>query len=345
MSFVTDIIGGAMQADAAQSAADTQADAGKYAADKQYEMYNQQRADFKPFRDVGVSANSRLAYLMGLSPNGGATTAAPATSAAPKPPTATVQPAAQAGTQVYPGVYAGSVLSSMNPAQYYDAYQKTGTWAKNNSFEDYLKLMGSWDPVNKKPVGPTADIYGKPVKNVPLTTAQTYSALGNNTAKAPVVTNNASKDPAYGSLARSFSMSDFEQDPGYAFRLNEGQKALERSAAARGGLLSGAQGKAMQRYGQDMGSQEYTNAYNRFNTNQGNLFNRLSSLSGGGQTATSNLATLGANAANNAGNYSTQAANASAAGTIQAGNAWSSGLTSAGDSLFGGGKSMFNLFG
>lgn len=52
-------------------------------------------------------------------------------------------------------------------------------------------------------------------------------------------------------------------DPGYAFRLGEGQKALERSAAARGGLLSGATGKALTRFGQDYGSQEYTNAYNR----------------------------------------------------------------------------------
>ena len=54
-----------------------------------------------------------------------------------------------------------------------------------------------------------------------------------------------------------------QTDPGYAFRLSEGQKALERSAAARGGLLSGATGKALTRYGQEAGSQEFTNAYNR----------------------------------------------------------------------------------
>lgn len=54
-----------------------------------------------------------------------------------------------------------------------------------------------------------------------------------------------------------------QTDPGYAFRLAEGQKALERSAAARGGLLSGATGKALTRYGQEAGSQEFTNAYNR----------------------------------------------------------------------------------
>ena len=44
------------------------------------------------------------------------------------------------------------------------------------------------------------------------------------------------------------------QDPGYAFRLSEGQKALDRSAAARGGLISGGAMKAAQRFGQEMGS-------------------------------------------------------------------------------------------
>lgn len=57
---------------------------------------------------------------------------------------------------------------------------------------------------------------------------------------------------------------NYEADPGYAFRLSEGLKALERSAAARGGLLSGGTGKALQRYGQDLASQEYGNAFERF---------------------------------------------------------------------------------
>jgi len=48
-----------------------------------------------------------------------------------------------------------------------------------------------------------------------------------------------------------FTMDKFQADPGYAFRLSEGQKALERSAAARGGLLSGGTGKALQRFGQE----------------------------------------------------------------------------------------------
>ena len=60
----------------------------------------------------------------------------------------------------------------------------------------------------------------------------------------------------FGKYARDFSMADFQADPGYAFRLSEGQKALERQAAARGGLISGAALKAAQRYGQDAASQD-----------------------------------------------------------------------------------------
>jgi hypothetical protein len=57
--------------------------------------------------------------------------------------------------------------------------------------------------------------------------------------------------------------SMLSMDPGYAFRLAEGQKALDRQAAARGGLISGGALRAAQRYGQEMGSQEFGNAYSR----------------------------------------------------------------------------------
>jgi hypothetical protein len=83
-------------------------------------------------------------------------------------------------------------------------------------------------------------------------------------------------------------MSDFQVDPGYAFRLSEGQQAIDRSAAARGGTQSGAALKAAARYGQNMGSQEYGNAYERYNTNR---TNRLAPLG--------SIATMGANAATN----------------------------------------------
>lgn len=55
------------------------------------------------------------------------------------------------------------------------------------------------------------------------------------------------------------------QDPGYAFRLAEGNKALTNAAAARGMGNSGATLKALTRFGQDFASNEYQNAFNRQN--------------------------------------------------------------------------------
>ena len=56
---------------------------------------------------------------------------------------------------------------------------------------------------------------------------------------------------------------NFMTDPGYEFRIGEGGRALERGAAASGGLLSGGFARKMTRYAQDYASNEYTNVYNR----------------------------------------------------------------------------------
>lgn len=98
-----------------------------------------------------------------------------------------------------------------------------------------------------------------------------------------------------------FGMPQFQADPGYAFRLAEGQKALERSAAARGGLLSGAAGRALTRYGQEMGSQEYENAFNRYQVERAARLKPLQSLAGVGQTTSEQLGAAGRGYANVAG--------------------------------------------
>ncbi len=86
-----------------------------------------------------------------------------------------------------------------------------------------------------------------------------------------------------------FSMEQFQQDPGYAFRMREGLKALDRTAAARGGLLGGNQLRGITQFGQDLASQEYTNAFNRYQSERAARLNPLQSLTGMGQ---SNAATM-----------------------------------------------------
>jgi hypothetical protein len=134
-----------------------------------------------------------------------------------------------------------------------------------------------------------------------------------------------------------FSYDEFTKDPGYAFRLSEGQKALERSATARGNLLSGGTLKAITRYGQDMGSQEYQNAFNRYQAERTARLQPLQSLAGVGQTTAQQMSAAGQNLASNVGNiYTTNAANvgnlmtsgaaARASGYVGSANALNQGL-------------------
>jgi hypothetical protein len=123
-----------------------------------------------------------------------------------------------------------------------------------------------------------------------------------------------------------FGMSQFQQDPGYGFRLSEGQKALDRQAAARGGLISGGALKAAQRFGQEMGSQEYTNAFNRYQTERQARLNPLQSLAGVGQSSVNQLGQAGQAMATGVGEAGGQAAQARASGYMGGANALSSAL-------------------
>lgn len=129
----------------------------------------------------------------------------------------------------------------------------------------------------------------------------------------------------WGALTRDFNMGDYQADPGYEFRQAEGMKGLERSASARGGLMSGRAGKDMLRFSQGLASDEYQNAFNRFQVNRANKLNPLQSLAGVGQSATNTLGQAGQNFAKSASNtLGTMAGNVGNA-MIGAGNARASG--------------------
>jgi len=178
-------------------------------------------------------------------------------------------------------------------------------------------------------------------------------------------------DPA--SAMKNFGAADFQADPGYAFRLSEGMKALDRTAASRGGLLSGATLKGAQRYGSDLASQEYQNAFNRYQANRatqeqnyGNAFNRfqterintlapLQSLAGVGQSASQQAAqaaqaygaggasTLGALGAGQTGALGAFGA-AQGSNIIGAGNARASGYVGGANALSSGVGQGLNFY-
>jgi len=167
-------------------------------------------------------------------------------------------------------------------------------------------------------------------------------------------------DPA--SAMRNFGAGDFQADPGYAFRLSEGMKALDRTAASRGGLLSGATLKGAQRYGSDLASQEYQNAFNRYQANRaqqaqeyGNAFNRfqtertntlapLQSLAGVGQSAAQQAQQASQNYATGAANTLGNFGAAQAGNIIGAGNARASGYMGGANAISGGVGQGLNFY-
>ena len=124
-----------------------------------------------------------------------------------------------------------------------------------------------------------------------------------------------------GEFGTPFTQTNWQQDPGYAFRLEEGQRALDRSAAARGGLISGNALKAAQRYGQAMGSQEYQNAFDRYYREREAMLNPLQSLARVGQTTAQSLGGAAGRYGESAGALASQTGASSANALMTAGNA------------------------
>ena len=125
---------------------------------------------------------------------------------------------------------------------------------------------------------------------------------------------------------------NFQTDPGYQFRFEEGQRALDRSASASGGLLSGGLARKAMRYGQGFASNEYTNVYNR-----------IAGIAGMGQVANQHAGNAAMQAGQGMGNAVSNAYNARASGQIMQGNAVNQGVQNLGavdwDSIFNkGGK-------
>lgn len=138
-------------------------------------------------------------------------------------------------------------------------------------------------------------------------------------------------DPGYGSFTKPFDAEEFYkyQDPGYWFRLQQGQQALQNSAGAGSGALSGAAMKDLLGYNQDMASTEYGNAFNRYQTQQGNIFQRLMGIAQLGQNSASNTGATGANLAGQAGQFLSNAGTAAGSGIVGGANALTGGATNA----------------
>jgi hypothetical protein len=182
--------------------------------------------------------------------------------------------------------------------------------------------------------GITSLIAGNQQRNAATKAAQQGNQIltdANNTARSDLAPYRTAGTTALSKLTstvtnpQQFTMADFYNDPAYQFTLNQGNQAIERSAAARGGLLSGAAGKAIGQYTTNLANQTYGDAYNRYLQTRQQGYNELSGVAGLGLNATNSTVNAGVGTAGqqagNLVNAITGAGNATAAGTVGAGNA------------------------
>jgi len=157
-------------------------------------------------------------------------------------------------------------------------------------------------------------------------TYQMYDANGN-----PTGTGTGS-----GFLTKEFTPEDFAKgiDPGYQFRLQQGQEATNRMANMGGGMISGNALKGQEDYTQGLASTEYGNFFNRSQTNRTNIYNTLAGIAGLGQNAYNTSASTGTTAANNIGNTMANIGAAQAGGQVGAANALSGGIQNAGNQYY-----------
>ena len=132
-------------------------------------------------------------------------------------------------------------------------------------------------------------------------------------------------------------------DPSMAFRLGIGEQTTQRAANVGGGALSGNTLRALQDYSQGLASTEYSNAFNRFQTERGNIYNTLANIAGMGQNAVNTGVQAGQATAQSLGQLAVGGGQAQAAGTIGAANAIAGGIGGVGNAaqMYGLGQSGF----
>lgn len=238
------------------------------------------------------------------------------------------------------------------------AYQEQGTWGINRLGDLMKNQTGQQSPqtthldmngFNNLPNQPTTQardwtgrVINQKTQTSPMQSAAPSQNAVNNTATGGYLNNPfdsylASKGLAGGKFDTT--------NPAYQFQLQQGQRALDSSNAARGMGYSGAQIKGALQYGQGLASQEYDKQYNRATGEFGDYYNRLSGLAQGGQQATSALSNAGnqyatgaSNTLGSLGGYLQnnlgQAANARASGYVGGANAINSGIQSMTNNAF-----------
>ena len=327
------IAGAAIGGNAAQSAANTQAQAAQYSTQLQRDEFNQTTQNLKPFLQGGTNAFQNLLQLLGVGSPG-----TPGTAATPGYWTGGAGAGGAAGGAGGAGAAGGAAQPGTgvgyNPGT--GNFSSTGVMVRN----PYSYTQGGEQSGSGKQwagAGPTTT-QGGPVLGIGGQGgsgggAGTYVPGTPGTAGTPGTPFNTN---AF--LTAPFDTQTFQSSPGYQFQFDQGQNAVENAASRQGGPFSGNALKALTTFGQGVANQDYWNQYNAYVGRQKTLFDELSSVAGSGQNAAVAQGGFGQNFGAAAGANAIGAGNATAAGQVGAGNALSSaltGLTSANGPLSG----------
>ena len=272
-----EIVSGLFASNAQSKATDAQVQSSQAAIDLQREQFAATQANIQPFLESGARSQAAYDYEMGLGP---------------RPMASQPSMAGQAGSgQNALAITESQVAARPGAGSYQDVAQPN-----SRGGEQMLRTFVPSGPSSQFAVGDQnfstrADAQG-------FIDAQSQGGDAGGGAAG-----------GGGFNALNFDYGGFTETPGYEFRVAQGRQAIERSAAARGGLNSGATMKALQGYGQGMAADEY-----------GTFMNRLAAGAGRGQTATNSLAGFGQNFANTGSNTLIGQGNARASGYIGQGN-------------------------
>ncbi len=133
--------------------------------------------------------------------------------------------------------------------------------------------------------------------------------------------------------------------PAYNFQLQQGDQAIQNSAAAGDGALTGSALKGLVNYNQNMAGTAFQNAFNDYQTQNSNIYSRLANLANLGQNAAAQTGQAGVSTGANEAQTITGAGNAEAAGIMGAGNAISGGINNGMSYMMMNNLSGGNLFG
>lgn len=325
------------QAQAAQNAAQLQQQASNQALDFTKQQLSTSQNALAPYQQAGAGGLSKLQYLLGIGGNSSGQSNVSQGTGTSYNPNATTGGTQQQGTTL-------TDPSTGLPA--------SGINATSNA---QASMPVAYDPST-----------GQGVTTQPgqVTSSGQLGASGPNAINQTATsgTDTSGGSGGYGSLLQSYGQQftaptglTEQNDPGYQARLALGTDAIQRSAAARGSVLTGGTAKALDTYAQDYASNEYGNVYNRalqgyqtnynvWNNDNSNIYNRLMGLTGIGQEATNTAARLGSNAsqqvsnnllstAQNVGQQGNNAAAATASGYMGSANAWGGALNGIGNNF------------